>query len=204
MTTANNNVAQLNLPVWELTNQAVTASGATSALVTAEDGSSRYLYYLTASTFYRYDTYADSWQQLATPNVAPVTLIDLSYTFRRGVHGRVISATSTTVTIGGLRGPTLSGYTMEVLRGTGLGQKKVLTYASDNVLDFGVITTAAVNVLTDSTKKWAYNQWAGCTLELHSVLMLHSIRTFFTMTKLTYTFQMLTYNPIIIGTIKPI
>ena len=163
---ANNNQVQLNLPVWELCNQAVTASGATSALVTAEDGSSRYIYYLTASTFYRYDTYADSWQQLATPNVAPVTLVDLSYTLRRGVHGRVLSATSTSITIGGLRGPTLNGYNMELLRGTGLGQKKVLTYVSDNVLDFGVVTATSASALTDSTKKWAYNQWAGYSVAI--------------------------------------
>ena len=61
MSITNNNVAKIDLPVWELMNQAPTASSALSALCTSEDGTNRYIYYLVASTFYRYDTQTDSW-----------------------------------------------------------------------------------------------------------------------------------------------
>lgn len=161
MSLTNNNVTQIDLPVWELMNQAPVASQAISAMATSEDGSNRYIYYITGSTFYRYDTYTDSYQQLATPNVAPVTLVSLRYTAQKGYHARVISATSTTVTIGGLRGPVLSGKTMRIDRGTGQGQERTLTYSSETVHDAGVITGTTTSSLADSTKKWKVNQWVG-------------------------------------------
>lgn len=155
---------QIDMPVWEWCRFAPTASGATSALTTVEDGSDRFIYYLTASTFYRYDTYYDTWQQLATPNTAPVTGVTMRYTALRGSHGRVISATSTTIQIGGLRGPVYNGKTIKILRGTGQGQDRVLTYSTETIHDFGVITGTAANYLQDSTKKWKFNQWAGYTV----------------------------------------
>lgn len=161
MSITNNNVKKIDLPVWELMNQAPTASQAISAMATSEDGTNRYIYYITGSLFYRYDTQTDSWQQLATPNVAPVTLVSLRYTTQRGYHARVLSATSTTVTIGGLRGPVLSGSTMRIDRGTGQGQERTLTYSSETVHDAGIITGTTTSSLADSTKKWKYNQWAG-------------------------------------------
>lgn len=161
MAVSNNNKKQIDLPIWELMNQAPTASSALSALCTSEDGSDRYIYYMVGSLWYRYDTQADSWQQLATPNVAPVTVMSLRYTKNRGYHARVLSATATSVTIGGLRGPVLSGKTMRIDRGTGAGQERVLTYSSETVHDAGVITGTTTSSLADSTKKWKFNQWSG-------------------------------------------
>ncbi len=161
MALTNKLVSQVDLPVWEWCRFAPAATVAASALTTLEDGTNRFLYYLTGSTFYRYDTYADSWQQLATPNVAPVTALDLRYTLRRGLHGRVLSATATTVQIGGIRGNTLNGKTISILRGTGLSQERVLTYSSETIHDWGVITGTTTLTLADSTKKWKFNQWSG-------------------------------------------
>lgn len=157
----NNNKQTLDLPFFELCNQAPVASSATAALCTAEDGSHRYIYYLTASTFYRYDTIADTWQQLATPITAPATGLSLRYTKNRGYHGRVISATSTTIVIPGLRGPTLDQKTIRITSGTGSGQERVLTYVGETIHDAGVITGTTTSTLVDSTKKWRTNQWAG-------------------------------------------
>lgn len=114
---ANNNKQMVDLPFFELCNQAPVATSATSAMCTSDDGSTRYIYYLTGSTFYRYDTVADTWQQLANPNTAPATALTMKYSMIRGFHGRVISATSTTVTIPGLRGPTLDGKTLRIISG---------------------------------------------------------------------------------------
>lgn len=159
----NNNTKKLDLPIWELMNQAPTTSSATSALCTSEDGSNRFIYYLVGSAFYRYDTQTDSWQQLANPNTAPSTAVSMRYTTQRGYHARILSATSNTVTIAGLRGKVLDGEVMRIDRGTGQGQERTLTFQSETVHDFGLITAVVSgNVgITDSLKKWKVNQWAG-------------------------------------------
>ena len=160
---ANNNKQTVDLPFFELCNQAPTATSATSAMCTSDDGSNRYIYYLTGSTFYRYDTVADTWQQLANPNTAPSVTVAMKYSMIRGFHGRVISATSTTVTIPGLRGPTLDGKTLRIISGTGDSQERTLTYTGETVHDDGIITAVySTNLgITDSTKRWRVNQWVG-------------------------------------------
>lgn len=157
----NNNVKQVDIPMWELCNQAPTASQVISALSTSEKGDDRFIYYMTGALFYRHDTVADVWQQLATPNIAPVTALSMRYTTARGYHTRILNATSNTVQIAGLRGPTLNGKTIRIDRGTGAGQENVLTFVSETVHDAGVITGTTVNNISDSTKKWKINQWAG-------------------------------------------
>jgi hypothetical protein len=161
---ANTLVNTLDLPFWELLNQAPAASSALSAMTTLEDGTDRFIYYHTTQTLYRYDTYKDTWQQLALSPAAGNTVVDIKITGRRGFHGRVISATSSTVTIGGLRLQSLSGETMSIEYGTGQGQERTLTWVSDNVLESGVITGTATTNISDSTKKWRFNQWAGYTV----------------------------------------
>lgn len=161
MAVTNNLKAQVDLPVWEWCRFAPTNTAALSGLATADDGTSRFIYYLTTSTFYRYDTYADTWQQLATPNTAPLTTLSLRYTGLRGYHGRVLSATGTTIQIPGLRGPTLNGKTLKILTGTGAGQERVLTYTGETIHDAGVITATTTSTLADSTKRWKFNQWSG-------------------------------------------
>jgi hypothetical protein len=159
-------VPTLDLPFFELCNQAPVASGATAAMATAEDGSDRFIYYLSGSTFTRYDREQDTWQLLANPGVAPATLVSLRHTRRRGYHGRVLGATASTVTLPNLRGPELDGQTIRIEYGPGQGQERTLTYTGETVHDFGVVTAATGLVLTDSTKKWRVNQWAGHTVAI--------------------------------------
>lgn len=158
---ANANKQLIDLPFFELCNQAPVATQAIAAMTTSEDGTDRYIYYIVGITFYRYDTIADTWQLLAAPNQTTTVGCSLRYTTKRGFHGRVLSATSTTIQIPGLRGPTLDGQTIEILSGTGMGQTRVLTYTGETVHDAGVVTAVAANLLTDSLKKWKINQWAG-------------------------------------------
>jgi len=161
---ANTLVNTLDLPFWELLNQAPAASSALSAMSTIEDGTDRFIYYHTTQTLYRYDTYKDTWQQLALSPAAGSTVLNIKHTKRRGFHGRVLSATSSTVTIGGLRLQNLSGETMSIEYGTGQGQERTLTWVSDNIADSGLITSTTTSTLGDSTKKWRFNQWAGYTV----------------------------------------
>jgi hypothetical protein len=160
-------VPTLDLPFFELCNQAPAATGATAGMVTAEDGSNRFIYYLSGSVFTRYDVQQDTWQILANPGVAPVTTVSMSYTKRRGYHGRVISATASTIVLPNLRGSELDGQTIRIEYGTGAGQERTLTYTGETTHDFGVVTTATALVLTDATKKWRVNQWAGYTVALN-------------------------------------
>jgi len=160
MAITNNNKKFIDIPFWELLSQTPTASQAISCMTMSEDSNSRYLYYLSGTSFYRYDTQGDTWQQLATPSTAAVTFAEMRHTKRRGFHGRVLAATSTSVTIPGLK-QTLDGSTLEILQGTGAGQNRTLTWASDTVYDSGVITGTTTSTLVDSTKKWKPNQYAG-------------------------------------------
>ena len=151
----------VDLPVWELINQAPVATSAVSAMTTVEDGSHKFIYYLVGSAFYRYDVDGDSWQQLASPNVTPTGLVNLRVTMNRGFHGRVISAASSSVQIPSLLGKKFSGKKIRILQGTGSGQERTLTHVSDTIHDFGVITGTTASTLVDTLKKWKINQWAG-------------------------------------------
>lgn len=160
MPITNNNKKVIDVPFWELLSQAPVATSAVSTMITSEDATNRYLYYLSTSAFYRYDSHADTWQQLANPNIAGVTGVRMRYTKRRGFHGRILAATTNSVTIPGL-GPTLDGATLEILQGAGVGQTRTLTWVSNTVYDDGVITGTTTSTLVDSTKKWRPNQYAG-------------------------------------------
>lgn len=157
----NANVPMVDLPFFELCNQAPAASSALSGLCTAETSDDRYMYYMTGSNFYRYDKVADTFQKLATPPTAPVTILSMKMTKRRGYHGRVLSATSNGVTLPGLRQESLDGEKIQILQGTGQGQERTLTFVSETIHDTGVITGTATNYLQDTTKKWIPNQYAG-------------------------------------------
>lgn len=159
MAVTNNNKKQVDLPVWELLNQAPVASQAISCTTqTLKTG--RYIYYITGATFYRYDTQADSWQLLNAPATTPTVATSMTYSSEDGFHTKIISATSTSITIGGLPSPILNGVTVSIDRGLGQGQSRTLTYSSSTTHDAWVITSTTVNTIIDSTKKWKPNQWA--------------------------------------------
>ena len=58
---------KVDLPVWEFLQPTPISTGTTISVCSSKDrgDSSRYIYYWGA-TFYRYDTWTDSWQQLST------------------------------------------------------------------------------------------------------------------------------------------
>lgn len=157
----NNNKPLVDLPFFELCAQAPTASAAIGCMTTVEEGNDRFIYYISGAFFYRYDTVADTWQLLPSPNVTPTVFASLRVTRRRGYHAPVLSATATTVTIAAPRGENLQGETLRVLQGTGAGQERVLTLVSENTHDAGSLSAAVAASLSDSTKKWRVNQWAG-------------------------------------------
>lgn len=157
----NNNLPFVDLPFFELCSQSPAATTAVSGVVIPDGAGDDFMYVMIGSVFYLYDMRFDTWQQLTTPPTAPATCLAMAYTKRRGFHAHVLAATSTTVTLPYLPGNVLSGEDFEILQGVGLGQTRTLTYVSDTTHDEGVITAVSTSSLTDSTKKWRVNQWAG-------------------------------------------
>jgi hypothetical protein len=169
---ANNNKPTVDLPFFELLNPAWLTTGATGCLTSSEGGDDKYIYQVGSggTNFYRYNTQKDSWQQIENLPFTPSAAITARYTNNRGFHGRVLSATSNTVTIPCLTGKLFDGKALRVLHGPGAGQERTLTFLREITHDFGIATTVtstgSLMSLADSTKKWRVNQWAGHTLAI--------------------------------------
>lgn len=189
MAFTNNLKVQVDLPVWEWMRFSPAAVTALTCQVAGPGpsfekftGQNRYIYTIFGSvpSFYRYDTYSDSWEQLMSPTTAPLTVANLAFHPAIGYYGRVIAcpdsgSTKVQLQIAGLTGQTLNGYKIRILSGTGAGQERTITSVADPVVhDSGFITaitagTATVaHTLTDGTvqqaagyvlQTWKYNQW---------------------------------------------
>ena len=166
MAVTNNLKNQVDLPVWEWMR--FNPAGNTSALTcltTARDGSSPYLYYFASNILLRYDTVGDSWQQLST-NATPVTVLNAKYVKNQGYRGQVLSATSTTLQIPS-PGTDATGYEIEIISGTGKGQRRTITSVNPEVIhDSGLATNTSLNFITDATKRYRFNEWEGYGLRL--------------------------------------
>lgn len=159
---------QVDQPVFEWMRPAPTATSSTSLLVSSDE-KARYMYYIVGQAMWRYDTYGDSWQECAAPNIAPVNIVAGKYAAYSGSRGHTISATSNTITIGGLGrlGKICIGNKIRIMSGTGAGQERTITAVSDGVIhDNGLATTASATTIGDSTKKWRVNQWDGYNVRL--------------------------------------
>lgn len=168
MATVNNNKPVDMKQLWQQVEPAPTISTAVSGITTSEDGDDRYIYYLVASTFYRYDTYGNAWQRLANPATAPASLASLRYSKYGGQFGRVIAQPSaTTLRIAGLNGGIFVGNTIRIIAGAGTGQVRTITAHAEAVkYEQGLATVASTSQIGDSTKKWKFNQWAGYQVRL--------------------------------------
>ena len=172
---------QVDQPVFEWLRPAPTATSNTSVLVSSDE-KARYMYYIVGQTMWRYDTYSDSWQECSSPLSNPSTVIAAKYAAYSGSRGHTISATSTTITIGGLGrlGNLCVGNKIRIIAGTGAGQERTITAVSDGIIhDNGVVTNAVAGSparIEDSTKKWRVNQWDGYSCRLYYGLGQPQIR----------------------------
>jgi len=158
---------QVDQPVFEWMRFAPTATTATSTLASS-DLSARYMYYLVGQAMFRYDTYSDTWQECAAPNIAPLTAVSLKYSAYSGYRGYAVAASSTTITVAGFsrHSHLPDNIKIRIIAGKGAGQERTITELADaEIADFGVITTTTNTTTTvsiaDSTKKWRVNQWDG-------------------------------------------
>lgn len=158
---------QVDLPVFEWMRFAPTATSALSNLASS-DLSARYMYYLVGQAMWRYDTYADTWQECAAPNIAPLTAVSMKYLAYSGYRGHAVTASSTTITVAGFsrHSHLPDNIKIRIIAGKGAGQERTITELADaEIADFGVITaftnTTSLVSIADSTKKWRVNQWDG-------------------------------------------
>ena len=172
VTMLNNLRKQVDLPVWEWLRFAPVASAVPSCSCSANSPQynaihGRYIYFLiTAANFWRYDTYTDTYEQLQTPPIAPATWADIEWSQSQGVEGLVLAATSTTVTIPAFSSGALKGYDIRIIGGTGMGQRRIISHVNEPIIADTGVPTVVNNVLgaltiTDGTKAWIPNQWAG-------------------------------------------
>jgi hypothetical protein len=166
---------QIDLPVWEWTRfSPVAPTAGVSCSAVADNGqfqenSGRYLYYLiNATNFWRYDTVADTYEQLATPPQAPVTSSSMRFAGAQGYYNRVISATSNAFVTGLPYGGTALNYKVRILSGKGAGQERLITAISDPVVaDYGAATAGSTTSLTDTSKTWTTG-YVGTTLNVNN------------------------------------
>ena len=186
--TSNTLTRQVDLPTWEWTRFAPTSSAAISSTCTADNGDflqaehGRYIYYLiAATTFVRYDTWTDMYQQLSSPPIAPITFSSMKLSGALGPEGIVLAATSTTLTVPAITQQAMETYDVVIISGTGAGQRRTITSVAEPVvLDSGIITavtnTLGALTITDSTKTWIVNQYAGYTMRVSGNTGVSQIR----------------------------
>jgi hypothetical protein len=180
MLTSNMLVKQVDLPTWEWLRFAPTASAGTSSSTSAMNESfhaqhGRFVYYHvgTAGQFWRYDTVADGWQLLSQYAVAPAVCTGMKFNGASGPEGIVLAATTNSITIPHYMGQAMTTFDVSIIAGTGAGQRRIITSVSDPIVgDAGTVSAVANTIggitLTDSTKAWTFNQWAGYQVRIIS------------------------------------
>lgn len=166
MTLVSNLKKAVDLPVWEWTRfspaaPAAASTSTASCSCTADNNiinetNGRYIYYLLgAGSFWRYDTFADSYMQLASPPNGIRDAATMRFAGALGYHNRVLSATSNTIRTGLPTGKSAIGFKIRIVSGTGAGQERIITDVSEPIVaDFGVATAGATTFLTDGSKNW--------------------------------------------------
>lgn len=156
--------------MWLPTNQLPAATGAGWCMTTANDGTGQFRYDLLWGLFYKYDTWNDgTGQKLASPNIPPVTASSMCYTSDEGYRANSLSTGTsvTSMTIPATNSQVLIGKEIEITTGTGLGEKRTITGVSGiNILDSGIATSAALDRIADTTKRYEINQFIGYSVRL--------------------------------------
>lgn len=175
---------QVDLPTWEwLRFSPTTPTAGLSCSCSADytnfnETSGRYIYYLfNATNFWRYDTITDTYMQLASPGITPLTASSMRFSGAAGYYGKVFSATSTTINTG-MPGPNIgAGYRIRIISGRGSGQERLITSVSDPIVaDFGGASAGAAASLTDSNRAWTFNNWIGCSVRIIGGTGINQVR----------------------------
>jgi hypothetical protein len=169
----NNNKLGIDLPIFETLRDA--QGGASSALSSTCTSMNsvmhvnfgRYIYYLNAAaSFWKYDTWTDTYLQLTSPPITPATFSTMRFSSGAGIEDSIIFASSNTAYIPAYFGKALKGYDITIIAGTGAGQRRTITDVADATIEDMAVATTVSNTLgtlnlTDATKNWPINRWVG-------------------------------------------
>jgi len=118
----NNLQPQVNFPQWQWTRFSPSVSSAVSSACSADNPDflqaehGRYIYYLISSTeFYRYDTWFNHYQRLASPPVALTTFSSMKFAGALGYEGNVLSAGASTLTVPAVFAGSMRGFDVSLL-----------------------------------------------------------------------------------------
>lgn len=165
MSVTNTIKKQVDMPVWEWNRFSPVVNAAGFSTCIDESSNGRFIYYITTTTFWRYDTVTDTWQQLQTPPIVGLTASSLRYSSHGGARGRILSAGTTSVTIPGIALNKSVGKTISITEGTGVGQDRIVSATSGEIIhESGVASAVGTNLIADNQtipKKWLVNQWRG-------------------------------------------
>jgi hypothetical protein len=170
---------QIDLPVFEWTRFAPANSSAVSSTCTSDANvtsvnAGRFIYYLISATaFWKYDTWTDTYLQLSSPPNAPATFSTMRTSNSTGIDRNVLASTANSVTIPAYYGKVYQSYNIRIIRGTGAGQVRTITNVSDPIIQEIGNATSVSNTLgaisiTDTLKAWTVNQWAGYQVRIIS------------------------------------
>lgn len=183
--TENKLTKQVDLPIWEWTRPlpgSLTASAGLSCMCNADNTdfneySGRFIYFLIGSAnFWRYDTVADTYQQLASPGITPANATHMAFAGAQGYYGRVISATNNTITTG-LPNNSAVGFRIRIISGKGAGQERIITSVSDPIVaDWGGVTVGSNSAVIDGVKAWTFNNWIGYVVRHTAGTGLNQVR----------------------------
>ena len=183
---------QVDLPVWEWLRQIpINATTGLTCSCVADNPlfnatSGRYIYLLqNATSFWRYDTITDTYEQLASPVITALTASSMRFAGAHGYFGRVISSPTTTTIATGLPSSQAAvGYRIRIISGKGTGQERLITAVSDPIIaDFGGASAGAAGTITDSSKNWGYtgtannfNGWVGYVVRIVGGTGINQVR----------------------------
>jgi len=171
-------VEKLDIPVWEWMRFTPVASSALSSFTTSKTKTDRYIYAnFGASSFWRYDTISDSWQELASPiqSIGVVTgnICHLKQKSYGGFIAQVIGTHAigaSTLKCAGLGGNFLVGKTVRVISGAGKGQERTISsVTTETIHDSGGASSGTTGTLVDSAKSWTINQYRGYQINIDNM-----------------------------------
>lgn len=169
---------QINFPQWQWMRFAPFVSSALSSTCSADNPDflqaehGRYIYYLMSATeFWRYDTWFNTYQKLASPAVAPTSFSAMKFSGALGFEGNVLAAGANTLTVPAVFAAAMRGFDVVIISGTGAGQRRTIMAVAEPVVhDTGIVTavsnTQGAMSITDGLKAWTGNQYAGYTLRI--------------------------------------
>ena len=163
---------QIDLPVWEVLRPAPANSAAAASSCVADNSNfhvqhGRYIYYLiSAAAFWRYDTWTDTYMQLSSPPIALSAWTSMKFSGSMGYEGLALGGGANTITLPAYSAAALKTFDIRIISGTGFGQRRQITAVAEPIPVESGVPTAVNNVLgaisvTDTTKAWVINQWAG-------------------------------------------